>query len=161
MKEEWRDIKDYEGYQCSNLGRFRSEKKILKPILHINGYTQINLYKNGVGKTFRTHRVIAETFIPNPDNLPEVNHINEDKTDNRVENLEWCSSKYNVNYGSRTQKCHKPVKQYTMDGEFVKEWQSIIDVENQMGYHHSNINKCCRNVKQSAYGFKWCYAKPQ
>ena len=115
MKEIWIDIKNFEGiYQVSNLGRVRSlarwikckdgktiyrKGRILKP-QPASGYRQVILSVNGEKKWFSVHRLVAETFIPNPDNLPEVNHKNEDKYDNRVENLEWCSHSYNMNYGT-------------------------------------------------------------
>lgn len=105
MIEEWKDIKGYEGlYQVSNLGRVMSFKtsnpKLLKPTKHYSGYLHIKLSK----KYFSMHRLVALHFLDNPNNYEDVNHIDEDKTNNMVSNLEWCSTKYNVNYGTRTQR---------------------------------------------------------
>ena len=119
MSEEWRDIKGYEGlYQVSNYGRVRSVARIvtwknnqiksyksrIMKIRQKNGYCTVSLYKNFNSKDIRVHRLVGEAFIPNPDNLPFINHIDENKQNNRVENLEWCTRQYNNNYGSRNHK---------------------------------------------------------
>ena len=106
MEEIWRNIKEYEGlYQVSNLGRIKRlsnskslKEKILKPSARSNGYVRIVLYKNAIRKAHLVHRLVAEAFIPNPENLPCVNHIDENKLNNRVDNLEWCTAKYNAVY---------------------------------------------------------------
>ena len=111
--EVWRDIQGYEGkYQVSSLGRVKSLKdnngnyreKIMKFGKNIYGYLLVNLHKNGKMKTFSVHRLVATAFLENPNNLPQVNHKDEDKTNNVVGNLEWCTQKYNLNYGSRIAK---------------------------------------------------------
>ena len=120
MNEEWRTIEGYEGlYEVSNLGRVRSldmyvkcgygnyrlhKGKVLSPTKDTNGYLRVVLSCNGKHKSITVHRLVAQTFILNPDNLPEVNHKDEDKTNNNVDNLEWCNRKYNINYGSRKDK---------------------------------------------------------
>lgn len=117
MIEEWRKIVGYEGlYEVSSLGRVRSldryvktcyeayklqKGKILNPGKNTNGYLQVVLHCNGKYKKCLVHRLVSQAFLPNPDNLPEVNHKDEDKTNNRVENLEWCTAKYNLSYGTR------------------------------------------------------------
>lgn len=164
--EVWKDIKDYEGhYQVSNQGRVKSLKRvkeqILKPGRDKDGYLFVILYKNNKMKYCFIHRLVAQSFIPNPQNLPQVNHKNEDKTDNKVDNLEWCDSKYNNNYGTHIQrqaeKLSKPVLQYTKTGEFVREWKSTMDVKRNLGYSQSHISDCCNEKRKSANGFVWRY----
>lgn len=121
MEEKWLDIKDYEGlYQISNLGKVKSlEKKagfsnrkerILKQHLDKDGYVKVYLCKNNKVKFLSIHRLIAEAFIPNPNNLPQINHKDENKANNKIENLEWCTCKYNINYGTRTKRQKETIK---------------------------------------------------
>ena len=169
--EVWKDILGYEGhYQVSNLGRVKSIKFVKEKILKLSrdndGYLKVCLYKNGEMKTYKVHRLVAKVFISNPNNLPQINHKDEDKTNNSLENLEWCDQKYNHNYGTINQriaekhtngKQSKPVLQLTKDGEFVREWKSASDVERNLGYSQGNITKCCRGKYHSAYNFVWRY----
>lgn len=160
MIEEWRDIKGYECvYQVSNLGNVRRlvgfrcrNERILKPRKKAKGYLMVHLCDNGIRKDVSVHRLVAEAFIPNPNNLPEVNHIDEDKTNNRVSNLEWCTRQYNVEYSNAI-----TVNQYTLSGEFVKEWVSTNSIERELGYNHGYISKCCTGKRNLAYGFIWRY----
>lgn len=170
--EVWKDIEGYEGlYQISSRGRVRSLKfrhtntiRILKPYKNKKGgYLVIGLHKDKKMKLCQIQRLVAEAFIPNPDNLPQVNHKNEmDKTDNRVEALEWCDAKYNSNYGTRNQrvaeKLSKPVLQYDLEGNFIKEWASSMEVERVKGYNHSHIANCCNGKRKKACGYIWKYA---
>ena len=170
-EEIWCPIKDYEGlYEVSDKGRVRSIKfgkeRILKPLRNTCGYLQVQLWKNGEKKNLLVHRLVAQAFIPNPDNLPQVNHKDEDKENNSVQNLEWCDGKYNINYGTCIKrvsekltngKLSKPVLQYTKSGEFVKEWKSAKDVQRNLGYFHNNISYCCNGKLKSAYGYVWKY----
>ena len=119
MNEEWRDIKGYEGlYQVSNLGRVKSFKdnngncreKILNYKPKKDGYIQVKLFKNGTYRIFKVHRLVAESFIPNPDNYPIINHKDENKTNNTVSNLEWCTQKYNINYGTHNKRVSESSK---------------------------------------------------
>lgn len=128
-KEIWKDIKNYEGYyQVSNLGRIKSvdryinqyngynystriyKGKILKFSIGTRGYLKVVLQKERKVKTYNVHRLVAEAFIPNPNNLPQVNHIDENKLNNNINNLEWCSSKYNINFGNRNIKVSNKLK---------------------------------------------------
>ena len=165
-EEIWCPIKDYEGlYEVSDQGRVRSLKfgkeRVLNPVRDDGGYLLVNIWKNGEKKMCKVHRLVSQAFIPNPDNLPEVNHKDEDKTNNKVSNLEWCDRKYNQNYGTRTkrqaEKLSKPILQYTKSGEFVKEWKSMNDVQRNLGYSKGNISSCCTGRLKSAYNFIWKY----
>ena len=164
MKEIWKDIKDYEGhYQVSNWGRVKSIKFgkeiILKHYKDGRGYLCVRLYKYNSSIQYKVHRLVAEAFLPNTDNLPQVNHKDEHKDNNIVSNLEWCSNEYNNRYGTRIERTSKPVLQYTLDGEFVKEWHSTMECYRKNGFNCSNISKCCRKLEhyKSAYGYIWRY----
>ena len=114
-QEVWKDIKGYEGlYQINNFGKVKSLKKyagrsfrkekILKEYIDKDGYIKVILCKNNKTRFLSIHRLLAEAFIPNPNNFPQINHKDEDKSNNSLENLEWCTCKYNINYGNRTKK---------------------------------------------------------
>lgn len=133
-----------------------------------DGYLQFNCNC----KATLVHRFIAKCFVPNPNNLPEINHKNEIKTDNRVDNLEWCTAKYNANYGTRNKRSgesrskvlkndprlSKKVYQFTKDGELVKEWVSLNEIYRVLDYSIGNISCCCNGKLKQAYGFVWKYA---
>lgn len=162
--EIWCPVKNYEGlYEVSDKGRVKSigygDYRILRPLKTKNGYLRVWICKNGEKEKCYIHRLVAQTFIHNPNNLPEVNHKDEDKTNNSVQNLEWCDQKYNINYGTRTQrqseKLSKPILQYTKSGKLVREWKSLHDVERNLGYNHCSISKCCKGKLKSAYNFIW------
>lgn len=163
-------IKGYENYEVTTTGEVINVKtgRILKPGKDGGGYLFVILSKNGIKKNFHIHRLVAESFIPNPDNLPCVNHKDEDKTNNLVTNLEWCDCKYNINYGTRNErmaktmtngKTSKTILQLRKDGSFVCIWSSVNEVQRQLGYSSGNITKCCNGKYHTAYGFKWCYAE--
>lgn len=128
MKEIWKTIPYYSGaYQVSNLGRIKSSKrkteKILKPLTNSSGYLQVVLSKSGKTKFFLIHRLVARAFLPNPNNLPQINHKNEIKDDNRVENLEWCIPKYNDNYGHHAERIAQKFIPTTQPGrELIKKY---------------------------------------
>ena len=160
--EIWRDIDGYNGmYQISNKGRVKSlyngSERILKLWDNGRGYLRVYLTKENTSKYIRVHRLVARAFIPNPHNLPEVNHKDENKKNNYVENLEWCDRRYNVNYGSRNERVSKKILQYSKSGEFIREWQGAREVERVLGIDNSHINACCRGKQKSAYGFIWKY----
>lgn len=159
--EEWRPIDGYEDcYYASDWGRVKSlnynhtgKEKLLKYAVDKKGYLYVVLCKDGKRKNKKIHQLVAIAFIPNPDGLPQVNHKDEDKTNNRVENLEWCTHEYNINYGTRNKRIaethtngrkSKPVYQYTLDGMLVKIWPSSQEC-GRNGFDHSAVSKCCRN----------------
>lgn len=161
MKEEYKDIEGYEGlYQVSNLGNVKSldndkerKDKILKPAKLKNGYLQVTLCKEGKRKIYKIHRLVAQTFIENPNNLPQINHKDEDKTNNHITNLEFCDRKYNCNYGTRNEKLSKQV--ICLETGVV--YPSTMEVQRQLGFTHSTISKCCTGKYKQAYGFHWKY----
>ena len=167
MKSELlKQITGYPEYWVSTIGNVYSMKngrmKKLKPSKNGKGYLKVLLYKNGRPKHLKVHRLVAEAFIPNQNNLPQVNHKDEDKTNNIVSNLEWCTAKYNINYGAHNKRMtktkSKTVLQLRMDGSLVRIWPSVMEIQRQLGYSQGNIAACCRGERHSAYGFKWCYA---
>ena len=176
-KEVWRDIEGYEGlYQVSDQGRVKSlerkvshwrggeriqKERILKPDVSKDGYLRAGLWAGGKRKWLRIHRLVCEAFHENHDNKPQVNHINEDKTDNRACNLEWATARENSNFGTRNERLgkaqSKPVAQYAQDGELIKVWQSTNEVERQTGFSHGYICKTANGKYKQAYGFIWKY----
>lgn len=163
-KEVWLPINGYEDrYLISNLGRVKNKNtsRVLKERFTTTGYVLVNLSKGGKMHTERIHRLVGTHFIPNPDNLPEINHINEDKTDNRVENLEWCDRKYNVNFGSRTErqrkKISKAVVQLSTDDKEIAHFCSTVQAGEHTEINSHRIADCCRGTRKTAGGFKWKY----
>ena len=173
MVEIFKDIKDLEGlYQVSNFGNVLSlnynhtgKPKLLKPGKDTNGYPIVILSKDGKRKMFSVHRLVAETFLENPHNYPVINHKDEDKTNNRVENLEWCTISYNNSYGTHNErvskantngKLSKIVLQFSLSGEFIREWPSAMECDRN-GFNQGSVSKCCRGEQKSAYGFLWKY----
>ena len=182
--ETWKDIAGYEGlYQVSDFGDVRSlnylhtgQMRVLKPVKNRkNGYLRVRLYKEGKAKFHYVHRLIITTFIENPNNLPEINHIDENKENNKVcsgmVNLEWCSHVYNINHGTRNERIAEArrgvynnpklsdiVLQMTLDYVLVKEWPSTREC-GRNGFNQSCVSKCCRNEygKQgNVYkGYRW------
>lgn len=169
MNETWKDIEGYEGlYQISTEGRVKSlnynhtgKEKILKNKTGSRGYFNVNLSKDGKSKNINVHRIVATHFIPNPDNLPQVNHIDENKQNNCVENLEWCTAEYNNTYGSRLEKSAKsksiPIIQFTKDGEFVRKWESARIAEYTLGLNIGSVCSCLKGKHKSTGGYKWHY----
>jgi len=188
MKEIWKDIPNYEGYyQASNLGRIKSleriiirrDKKsylqketILKQAKNKKKYYQVGLSKNFKHKTISVHRLVAQAFIPNPDNLPQVNHIDGHKENNCVDNLEWCDNLYNMQHSyklglrnnvlkSLIENNKTEVLQYDLEGNFIKKWNSMVDIENSLHICNQNVSKVCKGTRKKAGGFIWKYANPE
>lgn len=178
MKEIWKDIIDYEGiYQVSNTGRVRSidhyitfydskmgrditkliKGRVLKHRIGKSGYDTVILCNSGHRKDYKVHRLVAKAFIPNPDNLPFINHKDEIKTNNAVYNLEWCTNEYNINYGTRNEKYSKPVIQLNLDGNFIKEWSSAYKASQTLGIPQSSIWDCCNGNSSETHNYKWRY----
>lgn len=227
--EIWKDIEGYEGlYQVSNMGNVKSlnykrsgKERLLKPRKNKLGYMFVGLYKDNKPKNFRVHRLVAMTFLENPNNLSCVNHKDENPSNNHVDNLEFCTHEYNMNYGTikerkskkmkgkfksenhpmygkhhteeskqkmseankgkmsgenhpfygkhhteetkqkisqaRKGKRNKPILQYSLIGEFIREWESITQVNKELNIDNSSITKCCKEKQKSAYGYIWRY----
>lgn len=184
MKELWKDVPGYEGlYQVSNLGRIKrlpyqtigrtkGRKKeyirvfrggVLKPYLGKNGYYVINLYSNGKYLRDYLHRIIAKTFIPNPNNYPCINHKDEVRTNNNVDNLEWCSYSYNNTYGNARDKFAKSysrnhsraVEMLSLSGEKIREFSSVKEAAIFVGGTYKSIDRAIAKTRKTAYGYIW------
>ena len=183
--EIWKDIENYEGlYQVSNLGRVKSlergvyypngtiirhmEEKILAPALNSNGYSLVNLSKNGKVKTTKVHRLVAMAFIENPENKPMVNHKDEVKNNNVVDNLEWCDNKYNANYGTRNVRIIQNRRSYKLGNapsakavfcvELNKTFDCAKRAEKELGIWGTSMIKVCKGKAKTTGGFHWKYA---
>lgn len=172
MEEIWKDIRGYEGlYQISNLGRVKSFHKwkrascvdeyILSPTTADNDYANVTLYKDLKRKKFLVHRLVAEAFIPNPENLPHINHKDENKLNNNVDNLEWCTPLYNNCYGTAKFRAimtkGKPVGQYLINDQWLATYANISVASELSGVPHKEIYQCVSGRLHSAGGFVWKY----
>lgn len=177
--EVWRDIDGFDGYQVSNLGNVKSlnyngtgNTQVLKPSLSGRNRTYLSISMQVADKVIRRniHRLVAMAFIPNPNNLPEINHIDEDGTNNKINNLEWCDRAYNLNYGDRTQKFIDsksiPILQLSLDGAIIKEWKSQTEAVKELGLDLGSLAHCLYGYRikkgkkypvYSYHGYKWKY----
>ena len=168
MKEEWKDIPHFNGFQVSNDGRVRNKHgRILKGSINNNGYQMVHLRTKDKNKLCTVHRLVAEAFIPNPDNLPFVNHKDENKLNNEAENLEWCTSSYNMNYGTCRKRISKTKRNNTYNTkpvrciELRKTYPSTREAERQTGIDCSQISAVCNHKKnyKTAGGYHWRYVE--
>lgn len=194
----------YKNYFVDKQGNVYNKRQQIKPQIDKNGYLWVNLTYDGKQHNHKIHRLVAQAYIPNPDNLPQINHKNEDKTDNRVENLEWCDNYYNIHYGTALERARKTRKergyywvkdaiakrkennpnnemwfriaeikkrngtnrqeklmigvvQLDLNGNFIKEYESMVDAANAVGCERSNIRACCKGRQKTAKNYKWKY----
>ena len=182
--EVWKDVAEYEGfYQVSNRGNVRSVARrdsigrkrggrLLAPSYGGNGYPQVDMYKNGKSKKKYIHRLVAETFLPNTNGFPQVNHRDENKVNNNVKNLEWCTSEYNNSYGTKTERTaqtqSKKVRASNIKTNEVVKFNSTHDA-GRKGYDQSSVAKACKGVFKTKAGtlmggdgrtykgYKWYY----
>ena len=177
IMEHWKSIAGYEElYEVSDIGRVKSLKygkeKILKPWKTHKGYIRVNLYKDGQRKMQFIHRLVAEAFIPNPNNLETINHKDEDKTNNTVINLEWMSREDNNNYGTRNKRAGEAISKANINnpmlskkvqmfdkftGELLAIFPSTMEAERVTGIANQHISKCCNGKLKSAGGYIWKY----
>lgn len=191
MKEIWKDIKNYPNYQISNYGRVKSKERyvntvygakrkikerILKPVLNKGGYYVVCLYnENGKSMPKTVHRLVANTYLKNENKYPVINHINGIKTDNRIENLEFCTQSHNIkeayklglekpqltNLGKfgRNNKKAKKIKQINLEtNEIINYFYGTLEAERTTGVNFRNIHMCLKNKRKSAGGYIWRYA---
>ena len=164
MDEIWKDIEDYEGiYQVSNLGRVKrtNTNRILKGSKDKGGYLVVNLYKNSILSNKKIHRLVAEAFIPNTENKPQVNHIDEDKTNNMILNLNWMTAKENLNHGTHNERVSKtlsiPIIATNLKTGESTEFYGVRECARQLGLDPSHITKVlkCRRNHTGGYTFKY------
>lgn len=172
MKEVWKDIDGYEGlYQVSNLGRIKSLSRtvinggrvmkkratIMNTSKNSTGYLQVNLCVNNIRKKLLVHRIVATAFINNPQNLPQVNHIDENKQNNRVDNLEWCDNVYNNNYGSHCENISRSNGKRVYCHELDMEFNSILSASKFTGIDQKTISNSCKHAKKQRSKYRWSF----
>lgn len=152
-------------YSVSNLGNIRNniKNKLLKPKKSSSGYLYVDLWINGTPNQITVHRLVAEYFCSKAVDHNEVNHIDEDKTNNKASNLEWCTHLQNMRHGTVLQRkaCNKQrrVCQFTKEGKFIKQFNSCKEAEKTFDKKSSNISNCCRGKLKTAYGYIWRYSE--
>lgn len=164
--EIWKVMKENKKYEISNFGKVRTiaTGRIRKTRISNKGYEQVGIYIEKKLKYLYIHRIVANNFLENINNSKEVNHINENKLDNRVENLEYCDTKYNCNYGTRNERIlkskeqtFKSIIQKDIYDNIIKKWNNIIEIKEKTNFKKHSIYKCCEGKHKTAYGYKWEY----
>lgn len=164
-KEIWKNIKGYEGlYEISSFGSVRSlcsgkwgKEMIRKLVPDKDGYMTVNLKKNGKYHNYKVHRLVGMAFIDNPNNLPMINHKDENRANNTIENLEWCDCKYNNNYNEKPSKYFKPINRLNEDGTINKQYKSITEASKENAVDMSCIIYVLKGKRKHAGGWKWEY----
>lgn len=166
----WMDIEGYTDYMVSNTGEVYSKNYgRLSQCEDVNGYLVVCLSKNGKGKVFKVHRLVAQAFVEGrTESKNVINHKDENKKNNNASNLEWCTQKHNIMYGTRTQRMREtvinnnrgciPVSQYNLKGECIATYKSIKDAHEQTGYPCAYISACCKGEKHSAHLYTFKYS---
>ena len=180
-KEIWKDIPEYEGlYQASNLGRIKSLKrehfipslnkkiwitneKILRQGTGKDGYKYVVLTKNSNRKTYKVHKLVMKTFTNIQNKKRYINHIDGNKQNNVINNLEWCTNSENIKHAYDNKliditKKYKRVNQYDLNGNFIRQWNSMKEAGEKLNICSQNISMCCRGVRKKAYNYIWRYA---
>ena len=161
-EELWKQIDGFPNYAVSNRGRVKNlmSGKVLKNNITPNGYAIVCLCKgNGIKPKWVTiHKLVATAFIENPNNLPQVNHKDEDKSNNDVSNLEWCTASQNQRHSAHKFSCK--INQLSLDGEFIRQWDSSHEIKRELGFSASYIIQCCKGKHKQANGYRWEYAEP-
>ena len=184
--EYWKPIKGHPNYEVSNLGNVRSlnwhNERIVKNLYlkrHNKGYLQVELTDGKTKRMYLVHRLVAQAFLPNPNRLPQVNHIDENKANNSVSNLEWCTGSQNMrayylnhpesvlSLSGPSQRGRKgtkndlrntfPIKQLDLNGNLIKVWAYAIDIRHAHNYNATSVWECCEGKRRTAYGYKWQY----
>lgn len=168
--EKWKDVKGYEGlYRVSNLGRVKTlnykrtgKERVLKNSLNRDGYLMVKLYKNREHLGLGVHRLVAEAFIPNPEGKPQVNHIDEVKTNNHVTNLEWATAKENSNHGTHNIRISRKMRGKPVKGVSLTDSSDIIYLTHQRqaekwGFNPSAVGQCLRGNYKHHRGYVWTY----
>ena len=161
-------IKGFPQYEINTKGQIRnSNKHILSQSISNNGYYRVHLCKNGKAKWYAVHRLVAETFMPNPLHLPEINHKDENKLNNEVSNLEWCNHINNSNYGTRNKRIRTTLTNNKQSSRQVKcvetniIYPSIMEAERQTGIYNTAISKVCKEERKTAGGYHWKYIEKE
>ena len=168
MKEIWKNIDPDGIYKVSNLGRVKTtirqgcSVEFLKPCVNKKGYLQVDMRYGGKRHIARVHRLVALAFIPNPDNLPEINHKDENKKNNRIDNLEWCTHLYNIRYGTGSARGKESLKydinQYDFSGKLIRQWRGMNVLARTLGIESTCVLRSCKGETRTYNGYIWCYA---